>query len=364
MAQVHIEAIQSAIPRSIVEPGRSRRIAVAATPMPPGALKSRLRVIFYYNKVAEEESAWTVAAWIKESIGNALAEQPELAGRLRRGGEADGYWEVKFNDAGVRLVQATAEMTVSEFLALEDREAKEDALAYWVDIDKENPHFSALFYIQVTKFKGDGYSIGISCSVLLADLLFLSNFLKFWAQVHTQMLTQGQLSKNPIFHLSKFQRPNHPKYLKSISLDSATTIATAVAAATASATTIFKVNQTQAQGMSFEAIALLCLKEATKKLGVKMTSKFSLVINDESREMQVGSYGDDNNTGLQSPGMSNSLIVAEQWSELGVEELTLVQGNKPIHVSYNVMSSADEGFVVIMAPRKGQLMVSVTVAKE
>ncbi|XP_072961487.1 uncharacterized protein [Typha angustifolia] len=363
MAQVHIEAIQSAIPRSIVEPGRSRRIAVAATPMPPGALKSRLRVIFYYNKVAEEESAWTVAAWIKESIGNALADQPELAGRLRRGGEADGYWEVKFNDAGVRLVQATAEMTVSEFLALEDREAKEDALAYWVDIDKENPHFSALFYIQVTKFKGDGYSIGISCSVLLADPLFLTNFLKFWAQIHTQMLTKGQLCKNPIFHLSKFQRPDHPKYLKSISLDSVTAAAAATTA-TATATAIFKVNQTQAQDMSFEAIALLCLREATKKLGVKMTSKFSLVINDESREMQVGSYGDGNNTGLQSPGMSNSLIAAGQWSELGVEELTLVQGNKPIHVSYNVMASADEGFVVIMAPRKGQLMVSVTVAKE
>ena len=43
--------------------------------------------------------------WGKESLSEALADHPEMAGRRWR--RVDGSWEVKLNDTGVRLLQAT-----------------------------------------------------------------------------------------------------------------------------------------------------------------------------------------------------------------------------------------------------------------
>ena len=81
-----------------------------------------------------------------------MADHPEMAGRLRR--HADGSWEVKLNDAGVRLVEATAEVTLDEFLeAVQDKDRArswEAALAPWVDVNVEDPDVSALVYVQVS----------------------------------------------------------------------------------------------------------------------------------------------------------------------------------------------------------------------
>lgn len=150
--QLHIDAIQTAIPSKVICPGKSRRINLTNTSLTQNLLQSRLRMVFYYNKSSEEESAWTVAAWVKESMSEALADWPELAGRLRKDREGEGCWEIKINDAGVRLVQASVEMRLDEFIAAEDRADKEAALADWVDVDMKNPDFCALFYIQVFVF--------------------------------------------------------------------------------------------------------------------------------------------------------------------------------------------------------------------
>lgn len=146
---LHIDAIQTVAPGSMAKPGRSRRISVVPSVGLGGILRSHLRIVLYYKKASEEESALVVAGRIKESLCAAMADVPVLAGRLRRNSEGDGFWEIKFNDAGVRLVQASAEMTMSEFLDSEERDGREAQLAYWVDVDGEDPIYSALFYMQV-----------------------------------------------------------------------------------------------------------------------------------------------------------------------------------------------------------------------
>jgi len=153
--RVHLQSPQTAVPTRAVEPGRTRRIAVASPPLPAAALQRRTRVVLYYRADGASASArlWEEAMWTKESLSEAVADHPEMAGRLRR--HADGSWEVKLNDAGVRFTEATAEPTLDEFLAaVQDKDHRarswEAALAPWSDVNAEDPDVSALVYVQVT----------------------------------------------------------------------------------------------------------------------------------------------------------------------------------------------------------------------
>lgn len=156
--RIHLQSPQTAVPTRAVEPGRTRRITVAAPPLPPAALQRRTRVVLYYRADAAGADGrasvrlWEEAMWAKESLSEAVADHPEMGGRLRR--HADGSWEVKLNDAGVRFTEATAEATLDEFLAAaqdKDRAPSwEAALAPWADVNAEDPDVSALVYVQVS----------------------------------------------------------------------------------------------------------------------------------------------------------------------------------------------------------------------
>lgn len=146
---IHIQAIQSIIPGKVADPGQSRRLNIQS-PLSDAALQSHLRAVLYFKHddggSSEQYSAVAMAAWAKETVSAALSEHPVLAGRLRREREGEGWWEVKYNDAGVRMVQGTAEVSMEEFLR---EEMEEGVLGYWIDVDREKPEMSALFYIQV-----------------------------------------------------------------------------------------------------------------------------------------------------------------------------------------------------------------------
>lgn len=146
--QIHIDVVQSVMPVAVTPPGQSRRISTASGPLRPELLQSRVQIVLYYEDKGAATPAM-VGAWIKESLSAALATEPVMAGRLRRETDGSEHWEVKFNDCGARLVQATAEATMAEFMS-GDGDRWEAHLAHWVDVDEENPNFSALFYVQVS----------------------------------------------------------------------------------------------------------------------------------------------------------------------------------------------------------------------
>lgn len=87
---------------------------------------------------------------MKETLSVALEAEPILAGRLRRSEAEKSGWEVRFNDAGVRLVLATAAAEMTDVLDAGDREEREWRLVFWRNVERENPDQCALFYIQVS----------------------------------------------------------------------------------------------------------------------------------------------------------------------------------------------------------------------
>uniref|UniRef100_A0A0A9GNY9 Uncharacterized protein n=1 Tax=Arundo donax TaxID=35708 RepID=A0A0A9GNY9_ARUDO len=284
-----------------------------------------------------------------------------MAGRLRR--RADGSWEVKLNDTGVRLVLATAEATVEDFVGAgdEDSARREAALAPWTDVNAEDPDMCALCFLQLTRFQGDGgYAVGVSCSLMLCDPLSLARFLLSWARTHAEMKARSKVDANPMMqYASYFQRPDTmTRRIKSIPLD------TVAAADTNVETVLFRAANTVG-APDHRALARACVDQAIERLGAAKVPRFSVVAVAKTGEgkgpagMSVETCQEDELPG--SGGGEHKLEVA-QWQELGLEELVLRE-SKPVHISYSIVTGGgDEGLVVVMPDGEG-FLVTATVPK-
>lgn len=157
---IHVESMQTAVPTRITGAGRTLPVAVSGGEAPPpltaASLQRRFRAVLYYRGIEQlqaEEEEEERAVWVKESLSASLADHPEMAGRLRRRDDDDGGvrgpWEVRLNDNGVRLVQASVDMPMSAFLEAKDLARREAALALWTDVDVHEPEFCAPFFMQV-----------------------------------------------------------------------------------------------------------------------------------------------------------------------------------------------------------------------
>ncbi|XP_042435203.1 uncharacterized protein LOC122021191 [Zingiber officinale] len=360
--RLHIDAIQTAPPGKVTPPDQARSVFMSVPPATVAVIaQTRFQVVMYYNPAGTEESPLTVAARVKESLSAALPERPVLSGRLRKK-EAEsaggGRWEVKFNDAGVRLVHATAEVTMADVIGSKEAHEVQAHLAYWDDVNMDRPDFSALFYIQVTQFEGDGYSIGVSCSLLLADPFFLIKFLVSWAEIHTQMLTPATLLKSSMFHLSYFQRPDRPNRLRSIELALSDTNRHP-SSSNPYATMLFEVRQRDSS-QSYDAMAIACLREATARLKARPVSEFVLIVSHQVGDLTVKTLANSSSTTtVQSDDVECDVA---WWDQFGMEELSLAPGNKPVHVSSQIIFDGnDDGLVVIMIPEsETRLLISVT----
>jgi len=401
---IHVESLQTAVPMRMAGAGKSLPIAVSGPPLTAAELQRRFRAVLYYRGAgAEAEAAARErAAWVKESLCAALVDHPEMAGRLRRRGDGgnddddDGrLWEVKLRDTGVRLVQASVEATMAEFLEARgvDRERKEAALALWTDVDVHEPDicaplfmqaqssvtsnnysqvsevatrcnniFPVLILLQLTRFSDGGYAVGVSCSLLLADPLSLIGFLKSWARKNAEMQAQSKHVAHPVIQYTHYiQSPGAAKRVKS----GTSTLGIATTAADDSTTTtttvLFGAPDTTSD---HRALAAACVGMASKRLGgAKEPPRFTVMARDSSKGLHVqtccGTVGYGDREACHGHGHGLAARVA-QWSEAGLEDLAL-EGSKPVHVSYSISSSADEGLVVVMPAGGAQLLISVTV---
>ena len=125
---------------------------------------NRIRIVIYYNYL-KKFSDGEVTIKMRESLAELLTSFPMVTGRLKRSPE--GQWTIKCNDAGVRMVEATAKGSVEEWLERVDRE-RELQLASWEDMF-HNPYFWSTFYVQVrgfgTNFLSQNYNVGLLHSV-------------------------------------------------------------------------------------------------------------------------------------------------------------------------------------------------------
>ncbi|KAF7138881.1 hypothetical protein RHSIM_Rhsim07G0118000 [Rhododendron simsii] len=328
-----IEAAQSVVPIKMTDPRLSRRVSVTDS----GIFQSWFHIIFYYNKVSGEDSGWSLAGWTKESLGRALHEQPMLGGRLRREEESEGGLELVSNDCGIRLFEARISKTVAEFLDLEEREDAEAELLYWKDIDEENPQFSPLFYAQVTNFHCGGYSVGISCSLVLADPLAIISFLRRWANIHSRMVSETEMAKPPLFYLPNF-KPNASSLTNQAGSNQIKDRRKPLIFRTG------KINHNEVDKR--KALALRCIEEAELKLGGKRASKITLLVKKPSEEIEVESYLRE---GLMEKQLSfRSGLNCGSWDDLGASEVKFCEGKKPVCVSYWISCVPGEGLLVLI----------------
>uniref|UniRef100_A0A0D9W7T4 Uncharacterized protein n=1 Tax=Leersia perrieri TaxID=77586 RepID=A0A0D9W7T4_9ORYZ len=385
MATVHVESMQTAVPTRVTGLGRTLPVAVSGTgpaPLTAAALQRRFRAVLYYRgrsgavveqKQQQQRARQLVdeerAAWVKESLSATLTNHPVMAGRLRRRADGGSSWEVKLNDNGVRVVQASVDMPMSAFLEAKDLESKEAALALWTDLDAREPEFSAPFFVQarffsharrafrLTRFQDGGYAIGASCSLLLADPLSLVDFLKAWACTHAEMQARSEPIDAPpavIRYTRYLQSPGATKRLKSVPLDSC--------AAVGAKTVLFRADADAAQVERLHALAAACVDQAVEKMGrnAKKPPRLAVLAADGSGRMGV--HVCDGDGEAAAPVSRGHALRPAYWGDLGLGEIAL-DGSEPVHVSCGVVSPcADEGLVVVMAPAGGgELLISAIV---
>ncbi|KAL5750841.1 hypothetical protein ACOSP7_025444 [Xanthoceras sorbifolium] len=343
--KLQIEAVQTVTPFKATDPRQTLRV-LATDPVGSGIFRRCLNIVVYYKKALEEDSGWIAAGWIKESLGRVLAEQPMLSGRLRRSEDGGvGELEIVSNDSGVRLIEAKISITMSEFLddQLQESEDAESELVFWKDIDDQNPQFSPLFYLQMTNFECGGYSIGISCNLLLADILIKENFFQKWANIHKDILSQNNSPKSThIFYLP---------YLKKASCNPDIPISSNQVKKKGK-TMIFKItddNLISLEKESNKKLILARVEEVERELGNnKMASKFPVFLRESSKSDKIkieycSKYVDEM---VHSHELDfKNQVRRASWDDLGASEIDFGQGNKPSRVAYWIGSILD-GFVV------------------
>ncbi|XP_065857081.1 uncharacterized protein [Euphorbia lathyris] len=332
-----IEAILSVPPYTVTDPRQVSKVS-SKHPIASSIFKSSLNIIFYCDKPTDDEEGpgWVAAGWIMESLSIAFKDHPLLSGRLRRCEDGHGDLEIVSNDSGARLFEATIPISLLDFLALEDVEMAESQLVYWKDIDELTPQFSPLFYVQVTNFQCGGYSIGISCSILFADVLITDNFLQKWAKIHSDILPKDKEPKLPIFYLPNLKAPraNLNGLFPSTTRERD------------SQAVIYKINTTT----EMEDVALICLEEAEKKLGKgKTSSEFVLLVKESPKVINVQNWkkSEVGKSHLENDEVELNSVDLKEY--MGMNEVSFTEGSKPTTVSYWI-DSGDGGVHAIAVP--------------
>ncbi|KAL5784305.1 hypothetical protein ACOSQ2_006697 [Xanthoceras sorbifolium] len=140
--------------------------------------------VYLFKKHAVEGFSTKV---IKESMFYLLNEYYVTCGRFRRPDSGRPY--MKCNDCGVRFVEAECEKTVDEWVEMRDYSLNKH-LVYHLPIGPELS-FSPSVYLQITRFKCGGMSLGLSWAHVLGDAQSACDFVNTWGQVISKIQSHG-----------------------------------------------------------------------------------------------------------------------------------------------------------------------------
>ncbi|EPS70649.1 hypothetical protein M569_04114, partial [Genlisea aurea] len=195
--RVKLQSVLSVVASRPVDPGM--RIEVSS--LDATAARYAIRAVVYYrsNPFARGPMA-TALENLRFSLSNVLDMYPKVTGRLsRRSGDDsdDDRWEVRCNDAGVRVFSADVDASLDEWL-MSAGTADEEKLSAWETMPPVDAGFWPPFRIQqMNSFKCGGIALGFSCSHLIGDITSLALFINSWSELHRRRSPPHI----PIFHL-------------------------------------------------------------------------------------------------------------------------------------------------------------------
>ncbi|KAJ9153985.1 hypothetical protein P3X46_027366 [Hevea brasiliensis] len=148
---------------------------------------------------------------IKETIFYWLNEFYVTCGRFRRSDDT-GRPFMKCNDCGVRMIEAECDKTVDEWLKLKDCSVNKQ-LVYHQPIGPELS-FSPLVYLQATRFKCGGISLGLSWAHILGDPFSAADCINMWSPFLAGLNSNGpfQITKSP----ERLENPENVKESRSL----------------------------------------------------------------------------------------------------------------------------------------------------
>ncbi|XP_010546595.1 PREDICTED: protein ECERIFERUM 26-like isoform X2 [Tarenaya hassleriana] len=210
--RVEINGILTAVSSKPTGPGRIHPL----TDIDHAMDQHTVHVIFYYRR--SPFSSFDLDS-VRVSLSELLSFYPPVTGRVARNPETR-KWEVKCNDAGVRILKARVGVGLDEWLRSADGNEERD-LTVW-EAMPEDPSIWSPFRIQINEFEGGGAAIGLSCSHKQADPTSLIFLFKSWTEAQR---------RQPISHPPSFSPLINTNAVNSPSLETPTT-ATATATAT------------------------------------------------------------------------------------------------------------------------------------
>uniref|UniRef100_A0A2C9W7M1 Protein ECERIFERUM 26-like n=1 Tax=Manihot esculenta TaxID=3983 RepID=A0A2C9W7M1_MANES len=155
---------------------------------------------------------------IKETTFYWLNEFYMICGRFRRS-EETGRPYMKCNDCGVRMVEAQCDLTIDEWLEKKDCSLNK-LLVYHQPIGPELC-FSPPTYLQVTKFKCGGMSLGLSWAHVLGDPFSASDCVNMWSPFFAGLKSNRplQITKSPdrLENLEPVKQPLSMKRVNQVS---------------------------------------------------------------------------------------------------------------------------------------------------
>ncbi|GLT95187.1 hypothetical protein SLE2022_128830 [Rubroshorea leprosula] len=199
-----------------VEPGKTHPLS----PLDLAMSLHTLHLIFYYEK--SPFRFFDLDPW-RVSLSEVLSLYPPVTGRLARS-EA-GEWEVRCNDAGVRILRANVGVPMDEWLRSAHGSEEKDLIVR--EDMPENPSTWSPFLFQISEFEGGGVAIGLSCPHMQADITTLVLIIKSWTEAHRQQL---------IRHPPIYPRVLHGRAVPSTSVTSTTAYHAAKSSSTGSQT--------------------------------------------------------------------------------------------------------------------------------
>lgn len=137
-SRVDVHSMLTAVSSKPVGQGQTHPLSVLDHAMG----RHTLHMVFYYKK--NPFGIFDLDP-LRVCLSEVLSLYPQVTGRLTR--RESGNWEVKCNDAGVRVLRAKVEVTIDEWLISADGSEEKD-LTFWEEMP-EDPSTWSPFRFQV-----------------------------------------------------------------------------------------------------------------------------------------------------------------------------------------------------------------------